>query len=889
MAVSTRWPLVGRREELDSFRRALDDTACEAFCIYGPSGVGKTRLADECMGLAEAAGRRVVRATADRSPTVVPFSAVAHLLPMGALSAFDDGVISAVGLARLLDAARTALASSAGETGVPVLMLDDAHRVDGSSLSMIDQLLAGGSLFCVATVLGGEVVPETVTRWWRDERATRVDLGELDQLAVDTLLHLALEGPVDAASGAELWRASRGNALALRELVLGASARQQLAENDGVWILRGPLATSTRLRELVEERLRPLEASARNVLELLALCQPLSLGQLEAAAGITTLEQLERDGLIVARVDGRREIVSLAHPLHGEVLRGRIPVLRARSMLLDQAALVEARGARRREDPLRVATWRLEATGRADAGLLLRAARLARYDHDFRNAATLARAALEADTSAAGGLVLGESLYNLGSFEEAEAVLADAARRASNDGEVVRIATVRRRNLFRGCRREADAAAVGRAAAAQVTSAEARDELITGDAEVLAISGHPIDALTVLEDVDVNQPRLRVLAAIPRASALAMIGRTAEAVAVSTHAYEDHLAMGDELAIASPGTHRVNLLFALVQAGRLDEADEKGRAWFEVAARARVPLGVTWLCVHLARCALSQGRPGAAIRWIERARPIIDASAVEGLRPAAYALEAAAHGLLGDAAASAHWADEVDRLEAGFGFLVPEQALGRAWALVAAGDLPAARAALLTGADDAEQNSLVPSAAWLLHDAIRLGAPAPTAARLAALAEVSDSELVAARAEHAAAVVAADGERIGAAADRFEATGAVLLAAEAAAGAAEAWRRQRETRRAAALDVRSTDLAARCERARTPVLDRTSTVVPLTEREREIAELAAAGQPSRSIAERLYLSVRTVDNHLGRIYEKLGVSSRSALAAALDREADPKA
>ena len=44
------------------------------------------------------------------------------------------------------------------------------------------------------------------------------------------------------------------------------------------------------------------------------------------------------------------------------------------------------------------------------------------------------------------------------------------------------------------------------------------------------------------------------------------------------------------------------------------------------------------------------------------------------------------------------------------------------------------------------------------------------------------------------------------------------------------------------------------------------------------------GAPSRTIAQRLYLSVRTVDNHLGRIYDKLGVSSRDALAAALERD-----
>ena len=246
--------------------------------------------------------------------------------------------------------------------------------------------------------------------------------------------------------------------------------------------------------------------------------------------------------------------------------------------------------------------------------------------------------------------------------------------------------------------------------------------------------------------------------------------------------------------------------------------------------------------------------------------------------------EAVAHGLLGDAAASARACRRGRCADAGFGFLAPELPLGRAWALVAAGAIPAARDLLLTAADDAERTGHLPAAAWLLHDAARLGAETAAAPRLAALATATDSALVAARAEHAAALVAGDGARLAAAADRFEALGALLLAAEAAAAGADAWRRRQEQRRAAALDVRSHELAARCEGARTPALFRTATVVPLTDREREIALLAADGQPSRLIAERLYLSVRTVDNHLGRIYDKLGVSSRAALAAALERD-----
>ena len=51
-------------------------------------------------------------------------------------------------------------------------------------------------------------------------------------------------------------------------------------------------------------------------------------------------------------------------------------------------------------------------------------------------------------------------------------------------------------------------------------------------------------------------------------------------------------------------------------------------------------------------------------------------------------------------------------------------------------------------------------------------------------------------------------------------------------------------------------------------------VVPLTPRERDIAAYAAQGQSSKEIAERLYLSVRTVNNHLQNVYSKLGVSGR---------------
>ncbi|MGE3288473.1 MAG: response regulator transcription factor [Pseudonocardia sp.] len=53
----------------------------------------------------------------------------------------------------------------------------------------------------------------------------------------------------------------------------------------------------------------------------------------------------------------------------------------------------------------------------------------------------------------------------------------------------------------------------------------------------------------------------------------------------------------------------------------------------------------------------------------------------------------------------------------------------------------------------------------------------------------------------------------------------------------------------------------------------------MSRREREIADLVAAGCTNKEIAQRLMLSVKTVAAHLGRAFGRLGVTSRAALAA----------
>ena len=239
--------------------------------------------------------------------------------------------------------------------------------------------------------------------------------------------------------------------------------------------------------------------------------------------------------------------------------------------------------------------------------------------------------------------------------------------------------------------------------------------------------------------------------------------------------------------------------------------------------------------------------------------------------------EAVAEATLGHGAAAAIAIEELDSLPP-FGFLAADQAIGRAWAAWAGGRPAQARAVLVDEAEVAAAASNRASAAWLWHDAARLGATGISTC-LDHLAATSDSLLMTVRALHVAALESGDPAALADASLQLEGLGMDLVAAEAANSAADAFRRVGDQRSGAREAGRSQTLAARCPGAITPGLGTIDAVVPLSKREREVAALAGQGLSSREIAERLYLSVRTVDNHLQRVYAKLGVTGRDQLAS----------
>jgi DNA-binding CsgD family transcriptional regulator len=191
------------------------------------------------------------------------------------------------------------------------------------------------------------------------------------------------------------------------------------------------------------------------------------------------------------------------------------------------------------------------------------------------------------------------------------------------------------------------------------------------------------------------------------------------------------------------------------------------------------------------------------------------------------------------------------------------------------------RAALaLLALDDRERAAAL--ADEELAAARRFGAPSSTGVALRAAGLVHGDEALlaesvatlaptAARLEHAHSLVAlgAARRRAGHAADAREPLAAGLALARRCGAVALAERAYDE-------------LAATGARPRKIVRAGTDA---LTASERRVAEMAAAGMSNRDIAQALFVTVRTVETHLGRAYTKLDISSRTELANLLSRSA----
>jgi DNA-binding CsgD family transcriptional regulator len=451
MAVQIR--LRGRESELRALDGVLDAVRCgasRALVLRGDAGIGKSALL-EWLG-ERASGCRVVRSAGVQAEMELPFAGL-QLLCAPMLDHLDrlpapqrEALATAFGLwagpapdGLLVGLAALSLLSDAAQERPLVCLIDDAQWLDRASaqtLALVARRLHSESVALVFATRDQQEpagLPELVVEGLRDRDAR-------------ALLRSALGVPLDEQVLDRIVAETRGNALALLELPRGLSP----AELAGGFGPPGAPALSQRIEESFLRRFAPLLADSRRLL-LIAAAEPVG------------------DPVLLWRAAERLRIApdAAAEPEAAGLCEFRAPV-RFRHPLVRSAIYQAASPDERRDvhralaevtdpdvDPDRRAWHRAHAAGRPDeevAEELERSAGRAESRGGMAAAAAfLERAAALTPTRAgraARALAAAHAKYQAGAFEEARALLASAQAGSLDELQRARVDQLRAQIAF---------------------------------------------------------------------------------------------------------------------------------------------------------------------------------------------------------------------------------------------------------------------------------------------------------------------------------------------------------------------------------------------------------------------------------------------------------
>ncbi|MGO9924822.1 MAG: LuxR C-terminal-related transcriptional regulator [Mycobacterium sp.] len=860
--MATGDPLTGRHGELSAIRRALSGAGNHrGAVIVGAAGVGKTRLAREVLAGAEACGERTSWIVGTESARQLPLGAFAASVVQPTIDSLPD--------------VRRAISSFVAQQrqGRVLICVDDAHLLDGSSAHVVHQLAQMPGIRLLVTVRAGGDEPDAITSLWKDHLLSRVDLQPLSAADTRLIIETTLGGVVDSLSAKRFWKLTGGNVLFMRQLLKDQIAAGRMRQVAGVWMWDERVAVSDSISGMVGRRLGGLAPDVALVVDTLSQYEPLGVDMLCDLVHGHDLEVAEQMNLVTVERCGSTLMARLAHPLFGELRRataGELYQSRIRGKLAQRLAKED-------DDDMQATVRRALLTLESDLGpdreLFLEAARCCMTLLDLDLSDRFAAAAADAGAGEATGL-RAMSLAGRGDGDRADAIL----RRIGMDGpDGHQWATVRAANLVWNLGRPAEASAILDGLASAPESAAERAERVAVEACVHAVAARWETAVEKARAAlsSSTAPDFHVmLASSALTMALGALGKIDDVTNLGAESIDR--------AITSFQGSPMRFWYAAVYAqacrltGRIGECVRSAEQLADSAPD--VPgVAAAYLAFLLGHAELARGEVPTAIKLLHEALAGMEKyNVTTGLRAAICFALAEAHAKLGDAEPANDAITAVRRsVPAEYLFMQAPLAMARGWALAAGGRLTEAIAVVQAAGKDAREPNQPTHELACLQVATQWGdtSGATRARELAALLNLPLADAVA---RHTESLRDGSGEGLLAASADYRALGDVATAADVTAQASIAFSRRQLRKRSLYAAALATRLANECGGLCTPAL-RNPVDQPLTYRQREIIELAAAGLSNKEIAERLVTSVRTVEGHVYRAYQRLGAKSREEL------------
>lgn len=821
--------------------------------VVGPRGSGRSaflaalhmRLAAEDIGVVAVHGIAALRPH--------PLAAL-HL--SGALRAPDG---RAAGVHAAFDALVRSLRGPRS-----VILLDDGDELDETSWGVIEMARRAVDVPIVHSRLFG-----------RDARpapygpplstAYVVEMSALSYEAVEAVVRDRLDGDIEPRTLSRIFAKSGGVVGLVLHIVEAALREGVLQRRDGLWEAAGDL-WSLSLRGVVEAHLDGLDDGTRDVLELVSL---LGLADVDTVLRLTSwdaIERLERRGLLRVVPSGARRILTVTPPLLAEYFRHE--PLAARRIRLTRL-IAERLGD---GEPVPAVLGDVPPAAPHDQALLMRL-----IQERVRTHRLATQAAWETQPTAAAGA------------DYLEALLRD-------DTPV---------DVLREVLRETDPAA---------GSALARARFLVARAHITAYVDRDVEAaLAALREAVADLGEYGGLAS---AAEVALLAHTRAIPVDVVERLPVHAGQPPEVRMAVWEA----VLLAHVCLGRFGDArrvygDIEAAPDVQPSAIARALFGFVLI---------GEGDIDGALAWslrgVEAARELLDIDAARAhgavaamalvfagdYQPIETLLEtllAAGNPLPFPSGVSLIFANVASVIASRRGDTpTAERFAAQAHAMrEVPGPLPGQAASWAEAQLHAADGGFDDAADLIWHEAERLwerGARFSAALGYLAVAEIQADDdrfaraiersravgggLLSAQIDYLVARRADDADGLVASFESLRLSGRSGMALNALRRAAEVHHAQGRMREADATVDRAEAYAASLAPRWLDTTRFVSTSPLLTEREMQVARLVAAGCSNREIADRLVLSVRTVESHMNRIMRKLGVVSRQAVAWYMD-------
>lgn len=303
---------IGREAETGRVLEHLTDSPVgrgRMVLIRGESGIGKSRFLAFAVTAGRARGWQVLTASADRFERYVPYAVVGHAVnsfkgggqSIAKLAASFTSVVDIAACQPFATVRRSALSLFAAlrARGPVLLAVDDLTLADEDSIAVISILLrqqAPHSLLLIGTArrpdtASGGAFASLADRWEQDERVDKVDLDPLSRAEVAELIAQTVRRRPDAGLVTAINAASRGNPLFTKQMTLGLLETGAVDLDDTTcWKVAELTPLPSDRRSALLLRVMHVGEAATDLARVIALMGSLHLARLPFAAVLAGLD-----------------------------------------------------------------------------------------------------------------------------------------------------------------------------------------------------------------------------------------------------------------------------------------------------------------------------------------------------------------------------------------------------------------------------------------------------------------------------------------------------------------------------------------------------------------------------------------------------------------------